>query len=234
MDNAKVLIGVPTAEMARRADFYDYFNLLEKPLGSGITFVHGQSPARNRNLIIRQAIDNNFTHVFFMDDDIAFKPDMLMRLLAHDKDIVSGLYYMRHYPHRPIMFDYADEEGRCRHHYLRDEDEGLMEVVATGLGCLLIKTDVFRNMEEPWIRMGELEKDHWCDDIGFYKRAREKGYKGYCDLDVLVGHMAQLTVWPNKIDGKWMSTYDTHGEGSVSVHQTKGVPDVPGNDNKTE
>lgn len=219
MVDTKILIAVPTAEMARRADFYDYFNFLQKPLGTIITFAHGQSPARNRNLMIKAALDQNCSHVFFIDDDVAFEKDILMKLLAHDKDIVGGLYYMRSYPHTPICFDYADEQGRCRTHYLSDGETGLIEVVAMGLGACLIKTEVFKKIEEPWIRLGELEKDHWCDDIGFFRRVRAAGIKLYCDLDIKVGHMAQVTVWPSYVDGKWMTTYDTHGKGSASVYQ---------------
>jgi GT2 family glycosyltransferase len=213
------MIAVPTAEMARRADFYDYFNLLDKPVGSIITFSHGQSPARNRNLMIQQALENDCTHVFFLDDDVAFEKDLLSRLLAHDKDIVTGLYFMRNYPHTPIIFDYANETGHCRTHYLSDNEKGLIEIVATGLGCCLIKTEVFKKVEKPWIRLGELELDHWCDDIGFFRRVREAGFKLHCDLDAKVGHMAQVTIWPQQIDGKWISVYDTHGTGSASVNQ---------------
>lgn len=146
VDN-KILIAVPTAEMARRADFYDYFNAIDKPIGTVITFSHGQSPARNRNIIIDGALKHECTHILFLDDDVAVQRDVLTRLLAHDKDIVGGLYLMRSYPHTPILFDYADDQGRCRTHYLKDGECGLIEVVAMGLGCCLIKTDVFKNME---------------------------------------------------------------------------------------
>lgn len=213
----KVLIAVPTAEYARQAIFYDFFNMMEKPIGTIITFAHGQSPARNRNLMIQQALDHDCTHVLFLDDDLAFEPDLLTRLLTHDVDLVSGIYFMRSFPHNPIIFDNMMPDGKCSARFLHEGDSGLIPVVATGLGCLLINTRVFRTMEEPWIRMGELEKDHWCDDIGFYYRARYHGFKAYCDLDVKVGHMATVTIWPKMIDGKWFVSYDTHGIASITV-----------------
>ena len=72
----KVIIGVPTGEYARRADFYDYFNTLVKPEGTLLMLSHGQSPATNRNLVIQAALDNDCTHVFFLDDDMVFGPDV--------------------------------------------------------------------------------------------------------------------------------------------------------------
>src|SRR5215510_857775 len=120
MVDPKVMIGIPTAEYARRADFYDYLNGLQKPNPVGLMAVHGQSPARNRNIIIKQALEADFTHIFFMDDDLAFKPDLLMNLLKHDLDIVTGLYLFRSFPHKPILFDITNEKGEAAVHYLDD------------------------------------------------------------------------------------------------------------------
>lgn len=217
--DCKVVIGVPTAEYARRADFYDYFNLLEKPAGTAITFAHGQSPARNRNVIIEQALKIDATHIMFIDDDTAFPRDMLMKLLSHDVDIVTALYLMRNFPHRPIIFDMADEEGRCLTKFLTPGSKGLVEIVAAGLGACLIKTSVFAKIDKPWIRLGELEKDHWCDDIGFFRRVRQAGIKVHCDLDIRVGHIASMIVWPELQGDTWYTKYDTAGEGSALVPQ---------------
>lgn len=210
----KVLIGICTAEFARRADFYDHFELLDKPPGTLLSLAHGQSPARNRNVIIRQALENECTHVFFMDDDVIVPRDGIKRLLEHNKDIASGLYLMRNHPHQPIAFAEYDMDGKCRHIDVRGLT-GLVEVAATGLGCLLVKTDVFRKLEEPWIRMGELESDMWCDDLGFFKRAREAGYMGWLDTDLLVKHIASITVEPIRVNGEFRVQYNTNGQQQV-------------------
>jgi hypothetical protein len=211
----KLLIGVPTAEYARRADFYDYYNMLEKPEGTICTFSHGQSPARNRNLMIDQALGHKCTHILFLDDDLAFKSDLITRLAAHDKDVVSALYLMRNYPHQPILFDYSNNKGECRHFELRRQ-RGLVRAVNFGLGACLINTRVFELLEKPYIRLGELEKDHWCDDIGFFNRLKDKGVELYCDLDTVAGHMTSVTVWPNIINNEWHVTYDSYGKGQVN------------------
>ena len=210
----KILVGVSTQEMARQAIFYDYFNVLDRPEGTITTFAHGQSPAEARNAIIQQALDHNCSHVFLVDDDIALKPDTLKRLWKHDKDIVSGLYLKRTYPHGPIIFDNMDEIGYVTPIQLNGHS-GLVPIKAAGFGCCLIKTDVFRRMEKPWVRLGELKKDGWCDDTGFFFRAHKAGIESFCDLNVHVGHMASVTIWPAFIDNKWMVNYDTQGEGSL-------------------
>ena len=211
----KVLIGIPTAEVARSGYFYDHFNALEKPVGTVCTFARGQSPARNRNMIIEQMFAYDCTHILFLDDDVTFNPDLLNRLLAHDVDMVTGLYLMRNYPHSPIIFDHADELGRCITCWSK-QSEGLVEIVAAGLGACLIKREVFEKMEKPWIRLGELESDQWCDDLGFFKRAREAGFKLFCDMSVCVGHIASVMIYPSFREGAWHIVYDTKGPTSVS------------------
>lgn len=220
MSELKVMIGYVTAEWGRRVDFYDYLNQLEKPPNSMLMSAHGSSVANNRNKIIEQSIEHNCTHILFLDDDMAFKNDMLNRLLKHDKDIVSGLYLKRAYPHQPLIFDYQHDDGSVRSIYLNGHENGLLEVVAAGMGACLIKTDVFRNMEKPWIRLGEIEKDQWCDDIGFFNRARAVGYKVFCDMETLVGHIGSMVIWPHKSpEGNWLTGYDSGGSGMLSTPQ---------------
>lgn len=212
------MIGVPTCEMARRAIFYDYLYGLEKPDNHVMSICHGQSPARGRNLIIEKALQLDCTHILFIDDDMAFAPDSLNKLLAHDVDIISGLYLMRNSPFKPVMFDVAHDDGRCVHSEL-DEQSGLVEVVNCGLGFVLISTEIFHEMIKPWITLGELEADQWCDDIAFFNRVREEGYEIYVDTNCPIGHMASCTIWPNKVNGKWFTAIDTAGSDVVNIPQ---------------
>lgn len=225
VDNPKVMIGIPTADNARYPEFYDLVALIDKPSNYTVieAKVHGQSPARNRNLIIKQAIAHECTHVLFLDDDVLVPSDILTKLMSHDKDIVTGLYLMRAYPHQPIIFKTQNEAGHVLWVELTPDKTGLIEVVSAGLGCVLIKTRVFKTMIAndplPWVRLGEIpgEEDHWGDDIGFFKRVRKYGFKLFCDLDVKCGHIAKMTVRPVYRDGRWYTEYDTNGMGCALV-----------------
>lgn len=219
------MIGLVTQNFVPRPDFYDFFTLMRKPANAIQTFCHERSPAKGRNLIIEAATDNNCTHVLFIDDDIAMKEDSLEKLLEHDVDIVSGLYLIGSYPHQPVIFDMADEEtGACLFSYLEGNEPRLKPIVCSGFGFVLIKMSVFERMEKPYVRLGELDPENWCDDVGFFNRARKVGVQSYCDMDCQVGHMKTMIVWPNKVDGKWFSGYDTNGLG-MQINVPQILPD---------
>src|SRR5215471_230528 len=216
----KTLISVTTGEYARRADFYDYFHLMMKPADSLVLFCHDRSPAHGRNLIIDTAIDQNCTHILFIDDDMAYKPDSLYKLLEHDVDVVSGLYLSRSYPHAPVIFDLANDEGAAFPMYLiGDEDERLKKIEAAGFGFLLVKTEIFKKLEKPYVRLGELNSEEWCDDIGFFNRVRKAGIESFVDMECLIGHMGTFIVEPQLHNGKWHTVYNTGGTGAISTPQ---------------
>lgn len=217
---SRLLIGIPTCEYARRADFYDYLNQLEKPPETILMSPHGSSPAESRNLIIEQAKVHKCDEILFLDDDMAMRPTLYYQLHEHNKDIVSGLYFKRNYPHQPLVFDsWVGDAGKFIS--LKGGEPRLIKIVAAGLGACLIKTSIFDKMEKPYIRLGEFPsaRDGWCDDIGFFRRAFDAGIESYCDTEALVGHIGSMILWPNLVDGKWFTGYDTNGSGMVSTPQ---------------
>lgn len=212
----KVMIGVITGEMARRADFYDYLNQIDKPPNSLNMLVHGQSIAGNRNLIVEQALKNDCSHVLFLDDDVYPGLDIIFKLLKHDKDVVCALQLKRNYPHVPLVFDKYLGDNKFRHLKLEDQS-GLVKIEGAGLGAILIKTSVFKHLEEPYFRFGELRKDQMGEDLGFFFKLRELGIESYCDLDCVVGHAFSGIVRPIKTKEGWGFNYDTTGNGSLTV-----------------
>src|SRR5215204_388475 len=220
---SKVLIGLSTGEYIRKADMIPSFLGLLRPPGALTTTVHGQSPAEARNQIIRQALANDCTHVFFIDDDMVMPEDTLLKLVEHDLDGVLGLYLMRNYPHFPVAFDRAFGNGFNKFLYLEPKVQGVIPITNGGLGCALIKTEVFKKMQEPWVTLGEIQKDGWCDDVSFFNRYRAAGFKLFLDTNVRCGHLVTLQVWPEYVGNQWMSNYK-HQNGNVMVPQA--IPSV--------
>ncbi len=216
--NTKVMIGIITGENARRADFYDHLNQIDKPLNSICISVHGQSIAHNRNQIVEQALIHNCSHVMFIDDDVICKPDIIFKLLEHKKEIVTALQLKRNFPHIPLIFkDWMEEKNLFSHYQLNDlNGQRLVPIKAAGLGAVLIDTEVFRKMEKPWFRFGEFKLDQMSEDTGFFKRANDLGIESFCDVYSQVGHISSVIVRPIKKGDNWIVDYDSGGTGSIA------------------
>jgi hypothetical protein len=101
---------------------------------------HQQASVANcRNQIASDAVRIGTDWTLWVDSDMAFSPLMLLRLLSHNKDIVGATYPKRTPPYtingRPTT----------------DKTEGeLQEFDFLPFGAILVRTEVFRKIPEPW------------------------------------------------------------------------------------
>lgn len=152
----------------------------------------------SRNDLATQAIQIDADYVMWFDSDMVFKPDTMVRMLdtmqKNDIDILTGLYFRRVPPYSPVLFDKLEMRGEaCLWSEYKTIPEGLFEVGGCGFGCVLMKTDVFfdvqsrfGNMFAPIANTGE--------DLAFCWRARNCGYKIICDPSVICGHVGYSVV----------------------------------------
>ena len=87
--------------------------------------------ARN-NLVAKFLANKDATHLMFIDADIAWEPESVLRLVLHDKGVVCGAYPMKSEPVRYVLNIIED----AQHH------DPLYEVSTSGTGFMLIKREV--------------------------------------------------------------------------------------------
>lgn len=198
------VIGISSPELARYAQFYSNLTMVKRPATTALAHATGQVISVNRNTITEQALAAGAEWIWYVDDDHVFQPDTLLKLLERNVDIVSGLYLQRAAPYVPHRYIHEEPSGAVWTQTLAPGDTGLSEVLATGAGCLLVKTAVFMHLKPPYWRLGQLSSDVWGDDIDFCQRARAAGFKIWCDLDVPVGHYVIHSVVPARnADDVW-------------------------------
>ena len=141
----RVTIGVPALGTHKSVMSVSLAALAAHSITSGVAINimgHDLSGiARNRNIIAQTAKDMGSTHVLMIDSDMAFPPDLLLKLLSHDKDIV-GVPYPRRSPPYELL-------GRPKRPELNDQ-HGLVEMALLPAGLLLIKLSVFDVISMPW------------------------------------------------------------------------------------
>jgi hypothetical protein len=100
-----------------------------------------------RNLTVEMALKEKMDWLCWVDSDMKFGPDSLMRLMAWGKDIVGATYNRRVAPYGTL----GKLKGSRPSEPLGD---GLHEALLLPGGFLLVKADVYRKLFYPWYAEG--------------------------------------------------------------------------------
>lgn len=190
------------SDLARYTMFTQCLVHLRVPPNTDMRFCQGTDLANNRNRLVASALDVGTEWVIFLDDDMLFPPDHLMRLLAHDEFIVASLYTQRSSPFGPIAFkSYTRENGYVPVKLSEQPKEGLVPIVGAGTGGMLIRAEVFHAIEYPWFEKTEIGSE----DLNFCQKALAAGFDLYLDMGAAMGHCTTAACWPtwSEEEGGW-------------------------------
>ena len=196
MENVKVALCMSSNGTCLSRFAVSFSHILVNSVMAGIrcTTLEAESALNmyNREQAVEQARLYGCTHVLFLDSDMTFPPNTLIRLLAHDKDIV-GTRYKRRFPPYTLL-------GR-----LKEENpvSPLAEAIELPPGCMLIKMSVFDGLKAPYFRCVGLEREDNLPaevyqfnlsgytfpstiDEGYYfcQSARREGFQVWADLEL--------------------------------------------------
>lgn len=96
---------------------------------------------RGRNNLVCQFLASKATHLIFVDADIEFSPDSLLRLLISNREVVTGAYPTKSMPPRyAVEFEQNAEI----------DSQKFIEIKRAATGFLCIKRSVFEKMKEAY------------------------------------------------------------------------------------
>jgi len=142
-------------------------------------------------------------YLLFVDSDMAFPVDGLNKLIEADKDIIGGLYYSRKAPNLPHVFNY-DEAGKLNIFEDCPQDE-IFECDAIATGFMLIKKSVLDAFDEHLkkepsdlpFNFKHVNGVELGEDMAFCYRAKQLGFKIFCDPTIALGHVAKDVITRN-------------------------------------
>lgn len=201
MKEKKILIAVPCMDMVS-ARFAQCLTTMRKVGKCTVSFLIGSLVYDSRNKLAALALDMEADYILWLDSDMVFDADTLERMMdvldEHPEiDVLSGLYFRRGHPFTPVLFSKLEpkEDGTLEHEGVEAVPDELFEVAGCGFGCVLMRTDMLLDIAAkegggvwftPLATAGE--------DTAFCIRARENGYKIFCDPSITLGHMAYTPV----------------------------------------
>ena len=138
---------------------------IKKGIRITFTLLKSSLVTQGRNLCVSAFLESNCTHMLFVDSDIYFRAESIIKMLDLDKELISIPY-----PLKTMMWDklykkWNDGEVKSAgdiHRWLNTYpmkvadadnitlDSGVMEVTHSPTGCMLIKRTVFDKMIEKY------------------------------------------------------------------------------------
>lgn len=194
----RLLIGIPSYDYMHAEFVKCLVALVDRVAKMGIyyeTFVcNGTLVYIARDKIARKAINEQFTHVLWLDADMIFKPSLLDDLLDCGKDFVTGIAHSRRKPFASCLFKTLNDDGTFER-YEGDYPLEPFQVAGCGFACVLIKTEVLRDVQFANMTCF-LPFPEWGEDLSFCRRAKALGHQIWAEPTVQLGHIGHEVVWP--------------------------------------
>lgn len=195
-EEIRLAIGVPCTFPMVPASFFHSFALMNKPAHIYIYENNGHIDDL-RNNIVERALYEGVTHLIMMDVDQVYPIDTIPRLLAHNLPVVGCRVHRRYPPFDSLMLRIEKVDENTNAYVSIDEwkDGELLEVDATGGGCVMFNMDVFRKLKYPWFETKLQDNGSVLgEDIHLCQKIQQAGYKIFVDSGLEVGHLAQLII----------------------------------------
>lgn len=132
----------------------------------------------------------DYDKILWIDSDIAFTAEDVLKLINSDKDIISGAYLLS----SGEVTAYPELMGKP---YNYEQVLNMVEPVKVsgcGLGFVVVKKGVFESLSRPWFQSTMVQtKDGFefpmmGEDLSWCKRVTDKGYEIWFDPTVRVTH----------------------------------------------
>ena len=216
VSNVKIGLGIPCNFPMVHTAVMDSLMLLESIPDVPFVYLRANNGYIDglRNQLVEKALASNCSHLLMLDADMIYPNDTVIKLYERNLDVVSGLIWKRYPPFDSLMYK-GDLNNFKRIESW--EDGELVEVDATGTGCIMYKMEVFKKIPSPWFEFVE-NPDHEIggeigEDIGFCLKLKKAGYKIYTDTSVKTAHLTTLSVneATHKLFMKLMALGDKNG-----------------------
>lgn len=158
------------------------------------TYIHTM-----RQDLVEKAVMADCDYMLFLDSDMRFPKDSIIRLLQHDVDVVGINYAYRKVPTGFVALKERspDNVTPAKKLWTVEESTGLEQVFAAGMGVMLIKTGLFAKIgPPPWFRndYDDEIKRFVGEDVYFCMRCEEAGVPVFVDHDLskMCAHTGQF------------------------------------------
>lgn len=145
--------------------------------------------------------DTGAEYLLWLDSDIVAPASTALRLLAHNESIVAANYIRRQLPAKGVAYETIGDWEDPLPFEPRDE---LIPVEGVGMGCMLMRADIFDRIPKPWFEFGwsPESNDHLGEDMILCQKMSQAGYTVKIDtnLSMELRHLGTWAFGPDLLD----------------------------------
>lgn len=182
-----------------------------------ITITNESLVQRARNGIVAHFLETTLDRLLFVDADIGFTGRDVLRLLAHDRDVIGGLYRKKQIDRVDFAVNWLPNR---QNQVMRDTETGALRCARVATGFMMVKRRVFEDMAQAFpqsryvlnasegVPGGWRDRLHtwfdcWIDpatggylseDYAFCDRWRAMGGEVWCDPGLILRHHGTLCL----------------------------------------
>ena len=196
----RLLIAVPCTDYMH-ADFVKSLMALQAHLQrEGIShrteILPGTLVYMARNTLACMAINENYTHILFLDSDMVFDESIVETLRFSKKAFICGSFNSRRPPYGPCIYQSLKPMEKA-------EVSGLepFKIAGCGMACTMISTEIIKEVQNKYgscFNPDRVDGVNYGEDLAFCRRAAEIGAEMWCEPTASVGHIAHITIWPGE------------------------------------
>jgi hypothetical protein len=206
----RVLIAISTAETVAYEVMQSIYELIiPEDVETTLKIIHAYNIADGRNDLVNHMLANNFDYIFFVDNDVILPKNALVDLYNMQWYITTGTYPRK----EPQTITDAVEYTTLYNHNENNlkvycptfmpvsclEKGKITPVDCCGLGCTLIRRDLFSKIEIPYFffahegNPGKNNCDEYCigEDMYFCRKVLRAGIQIWAHGSVLCGHIGK-------------------------------------------
>lgn len=156
-------------------------------------FVVGTYVHKAREQLLDEISEMGAHYILWLDSDHNFPKDLLIRLMAHDVEMVGINYTFRSVPARYVAFerttiDHQEDGLGGKLLETKEDSHGLAEVEALGFGAVLMKMVIVptlpKNKPRFFFEWNEEKNIHVGEDVWFCRLITQAGWNIYVDHDL--------------------------------------------------
>ena len=192
MKDYKVLLAVPALDTMPVQTAYCMLTMI-KDCAYRWSFICRASCHDARNMLAREAIDSKVDRVLWLDSDMVFSDDLMIRLgdiLDDGWDMACGLFFRREVPPTPLIYKRIDGDAGKTEMYRDYPKDQIFKIEGCGFGAVMMMMELLE-------RVGDYAftpMKHLSEDLSFCARANAVGARMCCDSRIKIGHVGQIVI----------------------------------------